>query len=262
MHCLTRSVFILCLLISCWFREGKSENVKVAEVRQENSPQESVHKTSENEARVERTSKPSSYSGGSALSRTSSYSSRSDAQSAGIEAGIGENCHDDIVCLSMASNDRIGLEAIRALHRQLDDDANGNVDLSESDEVTSWGQMRSYLNKEVAALAYKTYINSRRARLTDHMTSSICNVGTTITNGGGGRSVGVSHLQAHTVEQFLREELKYEQGYERRQRAFHFNDDMHISVRELWEAWIRSEVSHYSSLLTSCRYAQAISSIC
>nr|CAD7464369.1 unnamed protein product [Timema tahoe] len=188
MHRLTRSVFILCLLISCWFREGKSENVKVSEVRQENSPQESVHKTSENEARVERTSKPSSYSGGSALSRTSSYSSRSDAQSAGIEAGIGENCHDDIVCLSMASNDRIGLEAIRALHRQLDDDANGNVDLSESDE-------------------------------------------------------------------FLREELKYEQGYERRQRAFHFNDDMHISVRELWEAWIRSEVSRYNSLLTSCRHA-------
>nr|CAD7268727.1 unnamed protein product [Timema shepardi] len=188
MHRLTRSVFILCLLISCWFREGKSENVQVAEVRQENPPQESVYKTSENEARVERTSKPSSYSGGSALSRTGSYSSRSDAQSAGIEAGIGENCHDDIVCLSMASNDRIGLEAIKALHRQLDDDANGNVDLSESDE-------------------------------------------------------------------FLREELKYEQGYERRQRAFHFNDDMHISVRELWEAWIRSEVSRYSSLLASCRHA-------
>nr|CAD7416203.1 unnamed protein product [Timema cristinae] len=188
MHRLARSVFILCLLISCWFREGKSENVQVAEVRQENSPQESVYKTSENEARAERTSKPSSYSGGSALSRTGSYSSRSDAQSAGIEAGIGENCHDDIVCLSMASNDRIGLEAIRALHRQLDDDANGNVDLSESDE-------------------------------------------------------------------FLREELKYEQGYERRQRAFHFNDDMHISVRELWEAWIRSEVSRYNSLLTSCQHA-------
>jgi hypothetical protein len=33
------------------------------------------------------------------------------------------------------SDDKSGLEAIRALHRQLDDDANGNVDLSESDEV-------------------------------------------------------------------------------------------------------------------------------
>lgn len=42
--------------------------------------------------------------------------------------------------------------------------------------------------------------------------------------------------------QFLREELQYEAGYERRQRAFHHNDDMHISVRELWEAWLRSEV--------------------
>jgi hypothetical protein len=33
------------------------------------------------------------------------------------------------------SDDKSGLEAIRALHQQLDDDANGNVDLSESDEV-------------------------------------------------------------------------------------------------------------------------------
>lgn len=45
-----------------------------------------------------------------------------------------------------------------------------------------------------------------------------------------------------TCLQFLREELQYEAGYERRQRAFHHNDDMHISVRELWEAWLRSEV--------------------
>lgn len=35
----------------------------------------------------------------------------------------------------MASVDRLGLEAIRTLHSQLDDDANGNVDLSESDDV-------------------------------------------------------------------------------------------------------------------------------
>lgn len=36
----------------------------------------------------------------------------------------------------MAAQDRQGLEAIRSLHRQLDDDANGAVDLSESDEVS------------------------------------------------------------------------------------------------------------------------------
>jgi len=42
--------------------------------------------------------------------------------------------------------------------------------------------------------------------------------------------------------QFLRQELKCEGGDERRQKAFHRNDDMHISVRELWDAWIRSEV--------------------
>lgn len=35
----------------------------------------------------------------------------------------------------MASHDRLGLEAIKSLHSQLDDDANGNVDLSESDDV-------------------------------------------------------------------------------------------------------------------------------
>nr|CAD7419730.1 unnamed protein product [Timema poppensis] len=134
----------------------------------------------------------------------------------------------------MASNDRIGLEAIRALHRQLDDDANGNVDLSESDEITE--------------------INGQRARLADHVTPSISNVGIIVANDGG-CSICLAHVQAHIMEQFLREELKYEQGYERRQRAFHFNDDMHISVRELWEAWIRSEVSRYNSLLASCRHA-------
>jgi stromal interaction molecule 1 len=49
--------------------------------------------------------------------------------------GIGDGCNDDVACLALASQDRIGLEAIKSLHRQLDDDANGNVDLSESDEV-------------------------------------------------------------------------------------------------------------------------------
>lgn len=36
----------------------------------------------------------------------------------------------------MASQDRVGLEAIRSLHRQLDDDADGAIDLSESDDVS------------------------------------------------------------------------------------------------------------------------------
>lgn len=36
----------------------------------------------------------------------------------------------------MASSDRLGLEAIKTLHSQLDDDANGAVDLSESDDVS------------------------------------------------------------------------------------------------------------------------------
>lgn len=32
-------------------------------------------------------------------------------------------------------NDHLGLEAIRSLHEQLDDDDNGDIDLSESDDV-------------------------------------------------------------------------------------------------------------------------------
>lgn len=42
--------------------------------------------------------------------------------------------------------------------------------------------------------------------------------------------------------QFLREELKYDSGYEKRHKTFHYNDDTQISVKELWEAWLRSEV--------------------
>ncbi|KAK6625820.1 hypothetical protein RUM43_006119 [Polyplax serrata] len=86
---------------------------------------------------------------------------------------------DEMYCLSLASQDRLALDAIKALHRQLDDDADGNVDLSESDE-------------------------------------------------------------------FLREDLKYQDGYQRRQQAFHRNDDKHISVRELWDAWLRSEVHNWT----------------
>uniref|UniRef100_A0A146KQY1 Stromal interaction molecule n=1 Tax=Lygus hesperus TaxID=30085 RepID=A0A146KQY1_LYGHE len=97
-----------------------------------------------------------------------------------MTAGSGsESCYDDLSCSIVGVNDRQGLEAIRSLHRQLDDDANGAVDLSESDD-------------------------------------------------------------------FLREELQYESGAERRQRAFHPNDDTHISVKELWEAWVRSEVHNWT----------------
>ncbi|KAL7293841.1 hypothetical protein TKK_0012898 [Trichogramma kaykai] len=95
-----------------------------------------------------------------------------------------DSCHDDLTCITMSVNDRQGLEAIKSLHSQLDDDANGNIDLSESDD-------------------------------------------------------------------FLREELQYEAGYEKRQRVFHHNDDMHISVRELWDAWVKSEVHNWTIEQTS-----------
>lgn len=48
-----------------------------------------------------------------------------------------ETCDtDDYSCLTMMSNDKHGLEAIKELHKQLDDDANGNVDLSETGDVS------------------------------------------------------------------------------------------------------------------------------
>ncbi|XP_062700810.1 stromal interaction molecule homolog isoform X3 [Aedes albopictus] len=96
---------------------------------------------------------------------------------------------DDLDCI--AHHDHLGMEAIRSLHQQLDDDDNGDIDLSESDD-------------------------------------------------------------------FLREELKYDSGYEKRHRAFHFNDDMHISVKELWEAWLRSEVHNWTVDQTTEWLAQSV----
>ena len=46
--------------------------------------------------------------------------------------------------------------------------------------------------------------------------------------------------------QFLREELKYEKDYEKRQKAFHQNNDNQVTVRELWETWVKSEVHNWT----------------
>lgn len=43
----------------------------------------------------------------------------------------------------------------------------------------------------------------------------------------------------------MREELKYDSGYEKRQKAFHRNDN-HISAKELWDAWLKSEVHNWT----------------
>ncbi|XP_063704089.1 stromal interaction molecule homolog isoform X2 [Culicoides brevitarsis] len=95
---------------------------------------------------------------------------------------------DDADCLN---HDKLGMEAIRHLHQQLDDDEDGDITLAESDD-------------------------------------------------------------------FLREELKYESGYEKRHKAFHHNDDLHISVKELWEAWLRSEVHNWTVDQTTEWLAQSV----
>ncbi|XP_030381280.1 stromal interaction molecule homolog isoform X2 [Scaptodrosophila lebanonensis] len=125
------------------------------------------------------------------LSEAMSHAVSNEFNSMGVGSADGA-CHaEDLDCYTGNVQDRLGMEAIATLHRQLDDDDNGNIDLSESDD-------------------------------------------------------------------FLREELKYDSGYEKRQKAFHFNDDMHISVKELWEAWLRSEVHNWTIEQTTDWLAQSV----
>lgn len=125
------------------------------------------------------------------LSEAMSQAVSNEFSSMGSGSADGACAADDFDCYSGSVQDRFGMEAIASLHRQLDDDDNGNIDLSESDD-------------------------------------------------------------------FLREELKYDSGYEKRQKAFHFNDDMHISVKELWEAWLRSEVHNWTIEQTTDWLAQSV----
>lgn len=41
-------------------------------------------------------------------------------------------CHDE--------DEQLSFEAVRNIHKQMDDDANGNVDVEESDEVGAWSR--------------------------------------------------------------------------------------------------------------------------
>lgn len=55
------------------------------------------------------------------------------AGGAGSSGADGACLADDLECNEM--HDRLGMEAIKSLHEQLDDDDNGNIDLTESDDV-------------------------------------------------------------------------------------------------------------------------------
>ncbi|XP_035222166.1 stromal interaction molecule homolog isoform X2 [Stegodyphus dumicola] len=95
-----------------------------------------------------------------------------------VHSSTSSGLPEDWDCASVGACDDIaGYEAIRSLHRQLDDDANGSIDVSETDE-------------------------------------------------------------------FLRDELQYENGYERH-KEFHGNDK-YINVDELWQAWKTSEVHNWT----------------
>lgn len=56
-------------------------------------------------------------------------------EAAGSGSADGTCPSDDLECNNNLQ-DRLGMEAIRSLHRQLDDDDNGNIDLEESDDVS------------------------------------------------------------------------------------------------------------------------------
>lgn len=53
----------------------------------------------------------------------------------GASSGHGACDIDELDCPTY--NDHLGLEAIRSLHRQLDDDDNGDIDLIESNDVSN-----------------------------------------------------------------------------------------------------------------------------
>lgn len=64
-----------------------------------------------------------------------------------LGAPSGSCSSDDVDCTT--DNDYVeGLEAIRSLHRQLDDDENGDIDLSESDDVSINLCFLSYTNQD------------------------------------------------------------------------------------------------------------------
>ncbi|KAK3883730.1 hypothetical protein Pcinc_011964 [Petrolisthes cinctipes] len=57
---------------------------------------------------------------------------------------------------------------------------------------------------------------------------------------------------------FLKEELQYAKGYEKRQKVFHYNNDQYISVRELWYIWKKSEVHNWTVDQTVAWLAESV----
>ncbi|XP_066988455.1 stromal interaction molecule homolog isoform X10 [Macrobrachium rosenbergii] len=57
---------------------------------------------------------------------------------------------------------------------------------------------------------------------------------------------------------FLKEELQYAKGYEKRQKVFHYNNDQYISVRELWTIWKKSEVHNWTVEQTVAWLAETV----
>ncbi|XP_071526231.1 uncharacterized protein Stim isoform X3 [Panulirus ornatus] len=57
---------------------------------------------------------------------------------------------------------------------------------------------------------------------------------------------------------FLKEELQYAKGYEKRQKVFHHNNDQYISVRELWHMWKKSEVHNWTVDQTVAWLAESV----
>lgn len=64
---------------------------------------------------------------------------------------------DDVECAEL--HDRLGMEAIRSLHQQLDDDDNGNIDLSESDDVRKYFGSWTNLNRFSLKLSRGSWSN-------------------------------------------------------------------------------------------------------
>ncbi|KAK3531507.1 hypothetical protein QTP70_023864 [Hemibagrus guttatus] len=149
--------------------------------------------------------------------------------------------------LCQDENAILSFEAIRSIHKQMDDDANGNVDVAETDGVSfdesGLDMSHSYLKDT------SLFKNScRKHRMKDQcLIRAIC---------CGGVSSYLSQrfpICAHgrfgdllllPSDEFLREDLNYHDP-KAKHNSFH-GDDQFISVEDLWNAWKSSNVYNWT----------------
>lgn len=104
--------------------------------------------------------------------------------------------------LCQDENSQLSFEALRSIHKMMDDDADGTVDMTETDEVRR-RQMHSFVRRR------------RRKASRQNVTSLVLSF------------------------QFIRVDMKYNDP-KAKHSSFH-RADLHISVEDMWNTWKASE---------------------